>query len=595
MRKFKLIVMVVILLAGLTGCIEKSNKLEVVNLYPAYITEDNKQKWGYIDEDGEFKIEPKYDEALSFSTAGLAVVKLDGFSGVVNSQGEILTPIYQGISEFSNGYFYAFDGKANHIFDYDGKLQFFTDKYLYIGPYKNNLFAGFKLMEDNTFRAGYIDKFGKEAIEAIYEESWDFYKEKALVKLESGKYEIIDTEGKTLNVLEKPVIASISESELLAFVENDLTGIMDREGKTLAEPRFTSIIETIDDHIVVKEKIDDVELTGVIDYNGNSVIEPKYKNIKALGKGYFAVQQKESNKFALSNSKDELLTDFIFIDMGNHLGKLTNDIISVYDGEKTYAIDLNGKNSNIVPDLMGKGDISFDGTVTKATINNKISYYDKSGKLIWEQINIYKLSEAAKVIEKTYVEEGLNISYPSIEGLKDKAVEDGINNRLYKELVDDIIANKSNYKSYNTIYNVNNTNDLLIIDTITEYIDYENISKKTGRIYNISLNKGTFYELKNLFKADSNYISIISEMILGQIEQNISTGIDMYNRSEYKGISDNQDFIPQTKSLDIYFVPNEQSRFINEFTKFTISQADIEEMLDLNSEFWWTYLVKKGF
>lgn len=450
-------------------------------------------------------------------------------------------------------------------------------------------------MEDNTFKAGYIDKFGMEAVEANYEEAWDFYKEKALVKLESGKYEIINTEGKTLTTLEKPVIANIRESEFLAFVENDLTGIMDREGNTIVEPRFTSIIEMIDDHIVIKEKIDDVELTGVIDYNGKSVIEPKYENINALGKGYFAVQDKKSNKFALANSKDELLSDFIYLDMGNHLGKLTNDIVSVYDGEETYAIDLNGKKSTVVPELLGKGNISFDGKVTKATINNKVSYYDKSGKIIWEQINIYKLSETAKVIEKTYVGEGLNIRYPMIEGLKDKVVEDIINNKLYKELVDDIITNKSNYKSYNTIYNVNNTNDLLIIDTVTEYIDDEDFTKKKGRIYNISLNKGTFYKLKDLFKDDSNYISILSEMILGQIEQNISAGIDMYNMPEYKGISDNQDFIPQAKNLDIYFVPNEKSSFINEFTKFTISQADIDEMLDLNSEFWWTYLVKKGF
>ena len=588
--------MIILILGSLTGCIVKvKNDTEtVVNLYPAYIVEDNKQKWGYLDEDGEFQIEPKYDEASNFSSEGLAVVKLDGLSGVVNSKGEILAPLFQVISDFANGYFYAFDGKTNHIFDYTGKLQFFTDKYQYIGPYKDNLFVSFKLMDDNSFKAGYIDKLGMEAIKSTYEEAWDFYNGKALVKIETGKYEIIDVEGNTIKVLNNSVIASIKDSELLAFVENELTGIMDREGNLVAEPRFTSIIETIDNHIVVKEKVNEIELTGVIDFEGNVTIEPKYQNIKALGKGYFALQDMDSNKFALSNSKGELITDFIYFDMGNQLGKLSNNLVSVYDGEKTYAIDLKGESSTVIPELNGKGNVSFDGKVTKANINNRVSYFDKDGDLLWEQINSFTLSETAKVIEKTFIDGGLNINYPVVEGLKDKEIEDSINQRLYKEFVGDGVINKSKYKPYNTTYNVNSTNDLLIIDTFTDYVTNKELnSDRTGKIYNISLNKGTFYELKDLFNTGSNYIEILSNIILGQMEQGTSAG--MYDLSDFKGIRFDQDFIPQTNIIDIYFMPGELSGSQGEFQKFSIEQSDIDDILDLNSEFWWTYLVKRGY
>ena len=96
MRKFRLFVMIVLILGSLTGCIVKfkDDTANVVNLYPAYIVEDNKQKWGYLDEEGEFQIEPKYDEASDFSSDGLAVVKLDGLSGVVSSKEEILAPLF---------------------------------------------------------------------------------------------------------------------------------------------------------------------------------------------------------------------------------------------------------------------------------------------------------------------------------------------------------------------------------------------------------------------------------------------------------------------------------------------------------------------
>ena len=43
--------------------------------------------WGYIDQDGEIKIEPIFLQASKFSE-GLAAVRLKGIYGYINNQGE---------------------------------------------------------------------------------------------------------------------------------------------------------------------------------------------------------------------------------------------------------------------------------------------------------------------------------------------------------------------------------------------------------------------------------------------------------------------------------------------------------------------------
>lgn len=75
----------------------------------------------------------------------------------------------------------------------------------------------------------------------------------------------------------------------------------------------------------------------------------------------------------------------------------------------------------------------------------------------------------------------------------------------------------------------------------------------------------------------------------------MSQGTGMYNLTEFKGIRVDQNFISQTDNVDIYFVPGEISGAIEEFQKFSIVQSEIDDILDLNSEFWWTYLVKRGY
>ena len=60
-------------------------------------------KYGFINEEGEEVIPPKYDEAYPFRK-GLAAVELNGKSGWINPEGTVVIPLkYDNAGNFSEG------------------------------------------------------------------------------------------------------------------------------------------------------------------------------------------------------------------------------------------------------------------------------------------------------------------------------------------------------------------------------------------------------------------------------------------------------------------------------------------------------------
>lgn len=589
MKRSKIAILAIIILISLTGCAKKGN----INLYPAYELQDNKKIWGYINDKGKFKIDPKYDETFDFSEEGLAKVQAENYFGVVDTSGkEILTPKYQFVSDFENGYFYAFDGKYNYVFNYKGEEQFSTDEFMYIGTYSDGVFTVAEIGDDGEPIFGYLDKSGKTIIEPKFSEAWDFINGKALVK-ENDKYKFLNKEGSRLEELPYEMMAKIEGMDLYFFKENEKLGIVDGNGELKVQPIYGSMNPEVDNEIII---VNESENFGLIDINGNQILEMKYEDIKPLGKGQFAVKGNEKYALFKANGESKYITDFIYDNIGSNKVKINTDLVCAYDGESSYLIDLSGKKSANSPELKGNADIYYNGFVSRVLSNNKLSYYNSKGDIIWEGKNIYQLNENAQVIEDIFNgEDGLNIRYPVVEGLKDKSVEDSINKKLYKEFVEDIEDGKK-YTYYNTNYTVRKINDLLTISSTSEYLSKDDsYPVMAGKVYNINLNKGTFFEFGDLFKEDSDYKRIISDMIRGQMEQKNSQGTGMYDYVQWDVNIDNVDFITNGNAIDIYFNPGEMISYTEQFPKFTILQEEIEDILDYKSEYWWAFMVKRGF
>ena len=59
--------------------------------------------WGYINEEGQYAIQPTFDSADFFGENGLAVVQTGGYWGYINSQGEfVIEPTFDDAYNFTS-------------------------------------------------------------------------------------------------------------------------------------------------------------------------------------------------------------------------------------------------------------------------------------------------------------------------------------------------------------------------------------------------------------------------------------------------------------------------------------------------------------
>lgn len=603
MKKTVIIVLALFMIFNVTGCIKKIDNNEGVNLYPAFKMDGKSKLWGYIKDSGEFVIEPKYDAAFDFSEEGLAQIHRYNAVGLVNDKGqEILQPKYKEIFNHKNGYIVAHDGRIFHVFNYEGKEQFVSNEYMYIGPYSEGLFAVGNLNDNGKLIIGYADKLGKIVIEPKFTRAYDFVEKKTVVMVNEKMHHIIDLEGNLIKELEyNMVVPSEDRQTYLVGNDDDLFGYLNDEGDILIEPRFNDAQLFEDGNAIVGMKNEDSILYGVINLEGKYIIEPKYVSITSLGKGYFGVSEKENEvgyKYGIAKENGEVITDFIYYS----LGKIEKDTITAYDGIETYIVDLKGNKVNKLPTLKGKSELKFDGRIVKAETLNRLSYYNAKGKLVWEESNDYFLREGAKVLEKQYSSgDKMNIFYPVVEGLIDNTVEQNINKELYKRFVEDVeesIDKDSNkkYNYYNTTYSASKMNDLLTIQKISEfYIEGELIKKDVGEVFNISLRNGKFFKLNDLFREDANYVEVLSSKVREVVGIKIMEGISEYKVVDFKEIEENQDFIPYMDKIEIVLNPSQIISNIETFPKFEISHGSIQSILDMELDFWWTLTNNRGF
>ena len=607
MKKIVKILIALIMVTSLSACVKKVDESEPIYMYPAFELEKNKRLWGYIDHKGKFVIEPKYDKVHDFTSEGLAKVEKDGLTGVVNSQGkEILSPTYQNISNFENGYFVAFNGKDNQIFDYKGDIQFFGDnKYIHIGQYGDGLFPVALMSEENKLKMGYISKTGNQIIDPIYHKAYGFLDGKAIVQEnEEDNFKIINKDNKLVKELDHKDIRPTPNKNIYIFIDdNEEFGLLNHNGEILIDERFESIVNLDDEYIIVGEKKDNKNQYGIINMKGEYLIQPEYDEALLLGEGYFALSNESDldggNLYTIVNDKNEPITESKYYMVGGIQGKIRNGLISVYDGESTFAIDLKGNKSDKVPTISGLGEIIYDGKISKANIEGKLAYYNP--ELLWKETNTYVLREGAVVNEESYVKGNtINIKYPVVEGLENKAAEDIINERLYEEFVKLKDSQKEidpeDYIYYKSKYSISKVNDLMMIEHVREFLEKDDFEPVfSADIYNINLANGNFYELKDLFKEDSGYIETLTDIVRDMAEERNSSGTGMYEISDWEGVQEDQQFIAQLNTIDIYFRPSEMMSYSEQFPKFRIEQSVIDDILDYNSEFWWTFSVSKGF
>lgn len=517
MRGLKFLIL--ILISGLlVAC---KDRVEPVRLYPAYENIDNIKTWGYIDEFGSYKIKPRYNMATDFSN-NLAIVEKDGLFGLINSQGlEILKPEFTKVVEAGAGYFIGYRKGNIGIYSEDLPIDL-GNRYFNIGNYGDGYFTVTKKTKTLS-KFGYIDKKGREVISPKYDLAYDFYQGRALVK-EAGNWKIINKKAKILKELNYEYIRKLEgTNKFLVTTSRGLVGLMDEKGELIIEPNYNSIsiLEGNEDYIIVGKALEEdlhQELYGLLDSKGKAVLDFKYKSIRLLPEAYVALSTELGHKggylYTIINSGGEKITEEKYYDPKPG----GQGFISVYNGEESFLIDLQGERSETIS-LPGRGEIIRDGNIFKTIVDDQLLYYNMKEEIIWEADKTFYLNNGIEALEKSQLEEPwLSIKYPYFIGFKNRQVQEEINQILGEEFLKfkGVELTGEDFSYYKTVYSINESGGIVRIEKTTRLIDKNNLESIYRNIYNIDLETGYFYSLKDL--VNENKYGELNDLILEQLQ-----------------------------------------------------------------------------
>lgn len=565
-----------------------------INLFPASFYENNRLKWGYINEKGDFVIKPSFDRAEDFQENGLAFVHDGDNIGIIDRNGNYITQErFSYTWPYTGGITVGLNKSGYKAIDEKGQIIFESDDFI------GNISEGMASFSQRSIGGGslhgYIDQSGKIVIEPKYKYAEGFSDGKAVVKVDDYNYEIIDKTGKPLSTFNYYYVGQMGEG-LIAYRENDMDkiGFMDESGKSIIPPSFdyTSKFKNGLAIAVIYTKNFFGNKNVLINKKGEYVLGPDYTDIMDLGEGMFAAGKPVNSewpemgcKYAIANSNGELLTDFVYYGVSNY----KNGLASVNDGKSTFFIDKEGKKTGKTGSFDGIGELTAFGDVIKINIDNRISYMNKKGNLIWKSSDEYKITPEISVKENKFrPNRNLLIYYPEILGLKDKNTQDDLNRSIKKNFISEEYNNIRPDEELNSnlecdfkvpFYN----KDLLIIEMEGYEYPFGAAHGMPVRSYShIDLKTGKVYELKDLFRSGSSYLERINKIIRMKIDSNPED----YSTYDFEKINDEKNFIITEDSLHIYFTPYEIASYADGFPEFEIPFEEIMDLINTDGEFW---------
>lgn len=251
-------------------------------------------KWGYIDQKGNWVIKPKYNKAFSFQE-GLAPAAINDKWGYINKKGNwIIKPRYNFTGYFSDGLAFV------RIKCKKSNLQ--TDKS--INKKDKNIIH---------YNYGFINMEGKFIIPPSFDKTSNFHEGLAFVEV-SKKWRVIDKNGKYLI---KSTFENYKEFKNgLAAVEiNNKWGFIDKQGSFKIKPQYSKVSGFNEGLAVACVKVNSC---GYINNLDQFIIEPVYELAHPFKEGLAGVKQdknrgyinKKGNWVIKSNNEYDIISEF---------------------------------------------------------------------------------------------------------------------------------------------------------------------------------------------------------------------------------------------------------------------------------------------
>ncbi|MEK4005837.1 WG repeat-containing protein [Paenibacillus sp. FSL H3-0333] len=572
--------------------------LRAALLHPAPFKLKDGTLWGYINNDGRIVIEPRYDYAEEFQENGLAVVQRGNVSGLIDSSGrERVKPVYNFIGPFSEGRAVVSDVKGYTFIDEKGK-EVTSARYDYL----NSLHEGRALFsKQNTTGGnslyGYLDAQGKEVLPAVYLDAGDFSNGTALVKIAEGEYALIDLHGVVLHTYKHPFVGYPGDG-LLAFqaTENGKYGYLHTDGTIAIQPQYTAALPFSEGRAVINTAADYGNAYGLIDKQGKMIIPAVYYEVQqlgenrvALGTPLYADQPYRGSRYVIADAlTGRILSTHPLLGVNNY----QQGLASVYDAKDTYFIDTSGKKAAQPPVIAGSGSLSFSGSLIRADIDLRTSYYDRKGKQVWRQNGVIPLRPPYSVLEKKYKpNRDYLVYYPVVEGIAVAEVSKAVNDKLRNLSLPYGAGTGGGTQdfSYTGDFAVSFfRKNLLVLELSGYHFPFGAAHGMPTRIYeHINLRTGKFYTLSDLFKPGSKYVQKLSDIVGKQIANDPQYSYVFPDT--YKGITADQPFYVDAEALYLYFAPYEIAPYAAGFPTFRIPYAEIMGLISTEGEFWQSF------
>jgi hypothetical protein len=247
----------------------------------------NNGKFGFTDEDGNWVIQPMYDEITEFYGLSYTFVKAKGKWGLIDQKNATLLPF-----EFSKVIFdeYLLGDEQNVIVVKNNKYGIvsrtsgkvlidcvyekpfeFTDGII---PHLGNLSVVYR-----NNKAGLINEKGVEFVSCVFDGGkipfQDMYNDYFATAKQNGRTGVIDTLGHLVVPCLYDEIKTSEDAELLDIINNKKHGLFSlRSGKEIVAPLYDEAIFFDGDYAYVQLK----KKYGAIDKAGNVIVPIKYKS-----------------------------------------------------------------------------------------------------------------------------------------------------------------------------------------------------------------------------------------------------------------------------------------------------------------------------
>ncbi len=213
------------------------------------IDKEGKEKWGFVDKNGNIAINPQFDRVYYFADGKCAVKNDKDKWGFIDTSGKLIINYqFDRVLDFQNGYAIVYKDEKAGTIDAEGKFS--------INPQFENIYT-----DNKEFIINQGDKWG-----------WSDNK---------GKI-IINPQFSDLN--------RFNNSDLAPVKSGDSWGYINKEGKIIINPQFETAFSFDDDLALVSSS----GKYGFVNKEGKYIINPQFDGI---GVDYYAYISSEESTY----------------------------------------------------------------------------------------------------------------------------------------------------------------------------------------------------------------------------------------------------------------------------------------------------------